>query len=204
LDQLVVVVVWRMVRFKNRYIVVSVLREADETAALLGDGAITAAHHDVDVKRKKKRQRTTSRGAAATAGSGGGGSGSGDTPWLSARDLQGALSQSLAHNFGEAGVGRALPSLAVRFADARSGVAVVRAARDASEHVRAALLLTTALRNGGAVAMHVAHVAGSMRTCRPAALAAVRRRYGESSGLDAVDRYFYVATTTNPDTSRHL
>ena len=111
---LLVVVAW-MVRFKNRYLVVVVHRVGEEDdAAEEGAG-----------KRRKKRQRT-----APAARAGGGGGGDADA-WLTARELHAALAQSIEANFGEWALGGSLAALAVRYADAPSGVAVVRTARDA-------------------------------------------------------------------------
>ena len=157
-----------MVRFKNRYLVVVVHRVGEEDdAAEEGAG-----------KRRKKRQRT-----APAARAGGGGGGDADA-WLTARELHAALAQSIEANFGEWALGGSLAALAVRYADAPSGVAVVRTARDALTTTRAALTFVTALRGGGVVAQ-VARVCGSMRTCRPAAVAAVRRRRAELFGAGA-------------------
>ena len=165
---LLLVVAW-MVRFKNRYLVVVVHRVGEEDdAAEEGAG-----------KRRKKRQRT------APAARAGGGVGGDADAWLTARELHAALAQSIEANFGEWALGGSLAALAVRYADAPSGVAIVRTARDALTTTRAALTFVTALRGGGVVAQ-VARVCGSMRTCRPAAVAAVRRRRAELGG-DAGD-----------------
>ena len=143
-----------MVRFKNRYLVV-VVRRVDEPPA--------------DEKRKKKRQRTAPLDGDA---------------WLSARDLHAALTTSIAANFGEWGAGISLSALAVRHLDEPTGVAIVRVARDALVTTRAALTFVTALRSGAAVVAQVVRVCGSMRTCRPATLAAVRRRHTELGVAD--------------------
>ncbi|KAJ1446825.1 hypothetical protein M885DRAFT_591637 [Pelagophyceae sp. CCMP2097] len=87
----------------------------------------------------------------------------------SASSLVSFVRHKTAEALGGAGLGGLLAQ--VRYFDDVANVAVVRVGRAAA----AAFVRESAARHGKA--MHVAHVSGSMRTCRASTLKEVRRRY---------------------------
>ena len=94
------------------------------------------------------------------------------------RDFYNAIQASLLTQYGEWGLGQALPGTYVSFYDDATGIAVVRTACSSVGMVQTSLAFVTTLKRSS-ITVHVIRIAGSMRTCRGAALGAVRAVYAE-------------------------
>ena len=83
------------------------------------------------------------------------------------RDLLDAIRDAVKENFGDVGAGRAVAALSVRYADAMTGVCVVRCDRERARAVRGAVTTMEGFR-GRRAAFAVTHCGGTVRGARDA------------------------------------
>ena len=86
-------------------------------------------------------------------------------PQFQARDLHRALRDAIQRQLGDCGAGLLLVSLAVKYLNPATGVAIVRIGRD-YRRVAEPVLARVALVGGRPCTVKVVHVGGTIRTCQ--------------------------------------
>lgn len=90
---------------------------------------------------------------------------------LNAREIYGAMRNSVEHNFGNIGAGHALAVLSVKYWSPHLGLAIVRASREHFNTVWAAITFITEFGSSSArtkARMSVVHVGATIRACQKA------------------------------------
>jgi RNase P/RNase MRP subunit POP5 len=106
------------------------------------------------------------------------------TAGLSQRELQDAINESIAANFGEFGAGTVMNALSIRSYDPAARLAVLRCSRDSYTMVRACCTFVTGGGRQQKFKLDVLNVASSARTCAPAALDEFQERYKDEEKAD--------------------
>ena len=99
--------------------------------------------------------------------------------------LLGLLRQSVALNFGDVSAGAALSSIALKYWNPVTGLAIVRCGRDLHREVWASMSLMREIK-GRSVLVRVLHNGGTLRSSQEAAKAHSSRAYERLVGRGAV------------------
>ena len=156
-----------MVRTKHRYLVCACQCGPPET---LSSSATTSDEHRGS--RKRPRVAPDTRSIPRTEQ---------PLPWTG-RDLYVAIRGSVESHFGEYGAALVASALAVRYFDAATGTAIVRAPREHLRLVWAACTLLSTVRTAAEstsvpAQVTVAHVGGTIRSCRQHVVQTFRARW---------------------------